>query len=73
MAQSTRVSVASRLLERFNLRFPTLFLILGLLTLIDFLIPDFIPYIDEIALAILTVLFGMWKNRKPMNYQDSAE
>jgi hypothetical protein len=73
MAQSTRVSVASRLLERFNLRFPTLVLILGLLTLIDFLIPDFIPFIDEIALALLTVLFGMWKKRRPMNYQDSTE
>ena len=73
MAQSTRVSVASRLLERFNLRFPTLVLILGLLTLIDFLIPDFIPFIDEIALALLTVLFGMWEKRKPMNYQDSTE
>ena len=59
-----RVSALSRLLQRLNLRFPTLFLILGGLTLIDLVIPDFIPFIDEIGLALLTVLFGMWKDRK---------
>ena len=72
MTLPTKVSIATRLLQRFNLRFPTLFLILGLLTLIDFLIPDPIPFIDEIGLALLTLLFGMWKNRKTVKYQDSA-
>ena len=70
MISPTRVSLASRLLQRFNLRFPTLVLILGGLTLIDFLIPDFIPFVDEIGLALLTLLFGMWKNRKAPGYQD---
>jgi hypothetical protein len=70
MNSSTRTSVATRFLERLNLRFPTLFLILGILTLIDILIPDFIPFIDEIGLAVLTLLFGMWKNRKPADYHD---
>jgi hypothetical protein len=65
-------SVTTRLLKKLNLRFPTLVLILGLLTLIDFVIPDFLPFVDEIGLAILTVLFGMWKNRKPANSQASA-
>jgi hypothetical protein len=64
MTQPMRVSMAARLLDRFNLRFPTLVLILGLLTLADLLIPDFIPFADEIMLTILTILFGMWKNRK---------
>jgi hypothetical protein len=59
-----RVSALSRILQRLNLRFPTLFLILGGLTLIDLVVPDFIPFIDEIGLALLTVLFGMWKDRK---------
>jgi hypothetical protein len=67
-----RVSAISRLLNRLNLRFPTLFIILGILTLLDVLIPDFIPFVDEIGLAILTVLFGMWKNRKPLNYQNGS-
>jgi hypothetical protein len=66
MIQPMRVSVAARLLKRFNLRFPTLVLILGLLTVADLLIPDFIPFVDEIVLAILTLLFGMWKNQKDL-------
>ena len=72
MIPSTRSSMAARLLKNLNLRFPTLVLILGLLTLIDLVIPDFIPFVDEIGLAILTMLFGMWKNRKPVNGQESA-
>jgi hypothetical protein len=72
MIPSTRASLAARLLKKFNLRFPTLVLILGLLTLVDILIPDFIPFVDEIGLAILTVLFGMWKNRKQVNNQAGA-
>ncbi len=72
MISQTRVSVASRLLQRFNLRYPALVLILGILTLIDVIIPDFIPFIDEIGLALLTLLFGMWKNRKPVDIPGSS-
>lgn len=72
MIPSSRVSIATRLLKHLNLRFPTMFVILGLLTLIDFLIPDSIPFIDEIGLALLTLLFGMWQNRRTTNYHDSA-
>ena len=73
MNSSTRVSIASRLLKNLNLRFPTLVLVLGILTLADILIPDFIPFLDEIGLAILTILFGMWKNKKSVNYQDITQ
>ncbi len=72
MIQPDRVSLAARILKRFNLRFPTLVLILGLLTLVDFVIPDFIPFADEIGLALLTLLFGMWKNRKTATAQGST-
>lgn len=72
MTQSTKVSFVSRILERLNLRFPTLFLVLAILTLIDFVVPDSIPFLDEIGLALLTVLFGMWKDRKAANYKRSA-
>jgi len=72
MIQPIRVSLAARLLKHLNLRFPTLVLILGLLTLIDFIVPDVIPFIDEIGLALLTILFGMWKNRKNGIYQNNA-
>ncbi|MBN1653464.1 MAG: hypothetical protein JXA30_06775 [Deltaproteobacteria bacterium] len=64
MTQSTKVSFVARILERLSLRFPTLFLVLAILTLVDFVVPDFIPFLDEIGLALLTVLFGMWKNRQ---------
>jgi hypothetical protein len=72
MTQSTQVSFAARLLERLNLRFPTLFIVFAILTLIDFVIPDSIPFFDEIGLALLTLLFGMWKNRKAVNNQRGA-
>jgi len=50
-----------------------MFVILGVLTLLDILVPDLIPFIDEIGLGLLTALFGMWKNRKTSNYQDSTQ
>ncbi len=73
MIAPNRVSAISRLLTRLNLRFPTMFVILGVLTLLDILVPDLIPFIDEIGLGLLTALFGMWKNRKTSNYQDSTQ
>ncbi|MCS6327123.1 MAG: hypothetical protein H8K06_08570 [Nitrospira sp.] len=53
-----------RLLQRLNLRFPSLFLLFALLTVADFIVPDVIPLADEIGLALLTLLFGMWKERR---------
>ena len=50
MIAPNRVSAISRLLTRLNLRFPTLFLFLGVLTLLDIVVPDLIPFIDEIGL-----------------------
>jgi hypothetical protein len=67
MTQTQRISVINNILSRLNLRFPVLFLILGILTLIDLFIPDFIPFLDEIGLALLTALFALWKNRKITN------
>ncbi|CAE6774393.1 DUF6116 family protein [Nitrospira defluvii] len=59
-----RVSFLGRLLQRLNLRFPSLFLLFALLTVADFIVPDVIPLADEIGLALLTLLFGMWKERR---------
>jgi hypothetical protein len=49
--------------ERFapNLRFPYLFLLMLVLFLLDLGFPDFIPFVDEILLALGTVLLGAWK------------
>ena len=56
----------SRLIERYasRLRFPYLFLLIALLFLADLVIPDAIPFIDEILLGLLAVLMGTWKERK---------
>ncbi len=51
------------LVRRFasRLRFPHLFwLTLGLF-LLDLAVPDFIPFADEVLLALLSVLFGSWR------------
>ena len=63
-SSTDRVSFLGRLLQRLNLRFPSLFLLFALLTVADFIVPDVIPLADEIGLALLTLLFGMWKERR---------
>ena len=44
-----------------RLRFPQLFLVTAGLFLLDLFVPDLIPFIDEILLGLLSVLFGMWQ------------
>ena len=36
----------------------------ALLTLADIIVPDVIPLADEIGLALLTLLLGLWKERR---------
>ena len=54
----------ARLLASLNLRFPTLFVLFALLTLVDFVLPDPLPLVDEFGLALLTLLLGLWRNRR---------
>jgi hypothetical protein len=70
---SQRTSIVTSLLRRLNLRFPTLVFLLGALTMLDIAIPDLIPFVDEIALACLTLLAGSWKNRGTSSPPDIAE
>lgn len=44
-----------------KLRHPTLFWITATLFVIDLLIPDFIPFADEIILGLGTLLLSRWK------------
>ena len=62
-----RVSLLGRFLQRLNLRFPSLFVLFAVLTLADLLVPDAIPLADEIGLALLTLLLGMWKDRRALH------
>ena len=55
------------LIARFagKLRFPQLFAFIGSLFLLDLLIPDLLPFFDEMMLGLLTLLLGMWKKSSP--------
>lgn len=47
-----------------NLRFPVLFGVTAVLFVLDFFIPDLIPFADEILLGLVTAVFARWKKRK---------
>ena len=59
------MSVLARLLASLNLRFPTLFVLFLVLTVLDFVTPDPLPLVDELGLALLTLLLAVWRNRRP--------
>lgn len=46
-----------------RLRFPHVFLLTLVIFVADMLIPDFIPFADEILLGLLTLLLASWKAR----------
>jgi hypothetical protein len=46
-----------------RLKFPQAFAIFAALFVFDLIVPDFIPLIDEILLALGAALFGMWRER----------
>ncbi|MEW8323870.1 MAG: DUF6116 family protein [Candidatus Thiodiazotropha taylori] len=54
-----------------RLRFRQLFLLTGTLFLLDLVIPDVIPFADELILGLLTLLFAAW--RKPKQQQNVIE
>ena len=56
-------TLALAVLGRFGarLRFPTLFFLTAGVLVVDVLLPDGLPFLDEIVLALLTLLFGAWK------------
>ncbi len=47
-----------------RLRFPKLFAITLAIFIFDVLVPDLIPFVDEILLALFTALLGSWKRRR---------
>jgi hypothetical protein len=58
------VGILTRLLRGLNLRFPTLFALFALLTVLDLIVPDPLPFVDELGLALLTLLLGLWRDRR---------
>ncbi len=63
----TRNLIAASLM-RFasRLRFPNLFAVTAAIFFIDLLVPDFIPFADELVLGLLTVLLANLKKTEPV-------
>ena len=53
------------LLLRFasGLRFPVLFAVTALLFVVDLIVPDVIPFVDEILLGLLTLILASRRDR----------
>jgi hypothetical protein len=69
MAATKTVSVKGGvvgLLLRFarGLRFPFLFGLTAVIFLVDLIVPDVIPFIDEILLGLATLILASWRDRK---------
>lgn len=64
MAGPFSTSLLSRVVSQMNLRYPTLFRILVVVTLLDYFIPDVLPFADEIGLTLLTLAVSQWKDRR---------
>lgn len=47
-----------------RLRFPQLFAITAALFVLDLIVPDPIPFLDEILLGLATLMLGNWRKRK---------
>jgi hypothetical protein len=47
-----------------QLRYPWVFVLLLTLFVVDLVVPDPIPFIDEVMLALLTFLVGSWRTRR---------
>ncbi|HEX9636023.1 MAG TPA: DUF6116 family protein [Acidobacteriota bacterium] len=59
--QTSRIGLVQRFAA--GLKFPQVFMLLLAVFLLDLIIPDMIPFVDEILLGLLTVLFGTWRPR----------
>jgi len=58
--------IRSRLLSYLeSLRFPWLLLVTVALFVVDVFVPDVIPFVDEILLALVAVVLGRLKRKRP--------
>ena len=52
-----------------RLRFRALFIVVAIVFVADLLIPDLIPFVDEILLGATTLLLARWKRPKAERLQ----
>ena len=46
-----------------GLRFPVLFVVTLLLFAVDLVVPDVVPFVDEILLGLVALLLANWRKR----------
>lgn len=58
--------IALALLGKYGvqLRYPHLLLLAGAAFAFDFVVPDGLPFLDEIVLGLMTLLFATWRKRR---------
>lgn len=59
--------IAILLLGRYGrrLRYPHLFLIAGLCFVLDLVLPDGLPFLDELLLGLVTLVLALWRKPGP--------
>ena len=74
-AMSTGRAALGALIARFagRLRYPTLFFMMAGVFLLDVLIPDMLPFADEILLGLGTVLLGALRDKSEEGSEEPVE
>ena len=55
-----------------GLRFPTLFKLTAALFAVNLLLPDPIPFVDEVLLGLVTLMLASWKRRRVLRDAQAA-
>jgi len=61
LSKHTVLGMLPRMVD--GLRFPQLFILTVMLFVLDVLIPDLIPFVDEILLGLASLLLASWKKK----------
>lgn len=55
-----------------RMRFPVLFVVTALAFVADLLVPDLVPFADEIALGLLAALLAAWRKKRSDDEPDDS-
>ncbi len=64
MAAPRKTLISALVAYLARLRFPVLLAITAALFLVDLVVPDVLPLVDEILLGLVTVLLASWRKRR---------
>lgn len=62
MAKTSKAKAVEKAARK--MKFPYLFVFVAALFGVDLVIPDVLPFIDEVMLGLLTALLGAWRTRR---------